>query len=81
MMGFIILFICEIFILGLIPEGTFSTYTNTQEISTPVTHSYFLTVIYNIQDLGWWNTLIFTPFLAFLVIFIIGLFPTVNLGD
>lgn len=74
-LGFAIFFICEIFVLGLIPNEHSSQQTDSG-IGT-----FSLNVIYNIEGMRWWSTLIFAPFVAFVAIFIAGLIPTVNMGE
>lgn len=76
--GFFILFTCEIFILGLMPSNIINPHTTVEQTGDM---SFMGNVINNIEGLGWWNTLIFAPFVAFAVIFIVGLIPTVNVGE
>lgn len=75
--GWGILFIAEIFILGLIPNSVITGGTYSSQSNIP----YFTNLWFNISALSWWNTLIIAPFLIFAAIFAIGIIPTVNMGD
>lgn len=73
--GFIIFFLCINTMLALIPNPQYEL--RNKDMGHNVVYNY----AYNIAGLGWWNTLIIIPFLAFIGYMIWGSFPGVNIGE